>query len=202
MVSNTEMIKGFDNPEYASQQVFRQVMNAMARPGTVVDLPDVDTVGSLHTASMALCLSFFDYETTVWLSDGLKKNELFNQTLQFHCGCSITENPSTAGFALIGDLMDLPSLSVFSPGNEEYPDRSTSVVIQVDYLSHMGGVRLQGPGVKGDVRLDAPVFTIDFLQQWNENHQIFPLGVDVYLACGRQVAVLPRTVMLGDVRCM
>ena len=56
---------------------------------------------------------------------------------------------SVSSFALIGDPQKLPALDRFAFGSNEYPDRSTTLILQVESLSDGPEVELRGPGIDG-----------------------------------------------------
>ena len=84
------------------------------------------------------------------------------ETLRFHCGAPIVEAPSQAAFALAADATSLPPLDSFALGSPEYPDRSTTLLIQVRGLGEGRAVRLTGPGIEGSRRLAADGLAPDF----------------------------------------
>jgi alpha-D-ribose 1-methylphosphonate 5-triphosphate synthase subunit PhnH len=87
----------------------------------------------------------------------------------------------------------VPELDRFDPGTDEYPDRSATVIVQVDTLSGGAGRRLTGPGIESEARLDAPGLPERFWEGLRANHGRFPRGVDVLLTAGSRLAALPRT---------
>jgi alpha-D-ribose 1-methylphosphonate 5-triphosphate synthase subunit PhnH len=135
-----------------------------------------------------------DFETPLWLDDALKDDRAVVDALRFHCGCPVIDDPARANFALIGDACRAPLLSAFHQGTPEYPDRSTTVVMQVRDLAEAGGVRLTGPGVKTQMSLHVDGLPADFWRQWSANHRQFPLGVDLILTAGDRIAALPRSI--------
>ena len=80
---------GFSDPVSQSQLVFRRLLDAMARPGTVetVNL-DIEGPETLDLAATAIALALVDFETPLYLSPALS-NEAAETYLKFHCGTRI-----------------------------------------------------------------------------------------------------------------
>ena len=74
-----------------------------------------------------------------------------------------------------------------------YPDRSTTVVLQLRSLARGELLWLAGPGIRGDATLRTSPLPHRFREQWAANAAAFPLGVDLILAAGAEVAGLPRS---------
>lgn len=184
---------GFADPTLGSQAVFRRLMDAMARPGLIQDVSFApDAPAGLNRAAGAVGLTLFDFETPVWLAPALR-TAAASDWLRFHCACPLTESPKAAAFAIVPDLADAPALSAFNPGDAKYPDRSTTVIIQLPALEGGRAVDLEGPGIKGR-RSFAPQGVPDaFWAQVQDNHERFQFGVDFFFAAGDRVAALPRS---------
>lgn len=187
---------GFTAPVEAAQSHFRAVLDAMARPGRIVPL-----AGELPAApapmapgAFAIALSLLDYETPVWLDAALRGPAVL-ASLRFHCGCPLTETPAAAAFAFAAAAQGLPPLAAFAQGTPEYPDRSTTLILQVADLAETGGcaVRLRGPGIAEMQALAAEGLGVTFWQEVQANRRGFPLGVDLVLVAGGRIAALPRS---------
>lgn len=129
------LLPGFSEPVHSFQRIFRSLLNALAHPGSVQAIADIITVPPpLNAACGVASLTLFDGETTVWLQprDGM---EAVKTWLQFHCGCLWTTTPSTADFAVITEPLRLESLSMFNWGNPETPERSATLLVQVQALT-------------------------------------------------------------------
>jgi alpha-D-ribose 1-methylphosphonate 5-triphosphate synthase subunit PhnH len=188
---------GFSDPVLASQAVFRSVMEAMARPGLIAAVAaDVAPPAPLGIAAASLALTLLDFETLVWLDHDLAGAADIAGWFKFHTGASITAEPGAAAFAFIANPVDLPAFDRFCLGSVEYPDRSTTLVLQVEQLSEGGALRLTGPGIKGAHSLSASPLPPGFVDRMAANRALFPRGVDLILACGSELAALPRSVHL------
>ena len=54
---------------------------------------------------------------------------------------------------LIGDPLAMPDFSVFAQGTAEYPDRSSTLIVQVASLEGGPKLVLKGPGIKDAVTI-------------------------------------------------
>jgi len=108
-------------------------------------------------------------------------------------GATVTSEKQDASFAFIEKGGVVPGLGVFSQGTQEYPDRSTTLMLQVESLAGDGPLRLSGPGIAGTTRLHAGPLAAGFVAELAQNRKRFPQGVDLLLCCGRQIAGLPRS---------
>jgi alpha-D-ribose 1-methylphosphonate 5-triphosphate synthase subunit PhnH len=127
---------GFSDPVGASQTVFRALMDAMARPGSVQALPDVTVPPApLSASASALIATLADADTPVWLDAALTKSSAVRDWIVFHTGAPVVSHASDAAFALVAAPENLSALNGFSLGTQEFPDRSTTVILQVSTLS-------------------------------------------------------------------
>lgn len=186
----------FSQPVFDMQRVFRAVLEAMSRPARLCRLPvfPQSAPDGLSPVLADLALTLCDGETPLWLSPGLRREEITGW-LRFHCGCPIVGEAGKAAFALVADASELPPLSAFAQGVITYPDRSATVLL--GGLAFDAGTRFRasGPGICGE-----QVFTCAlperFAEEWKENASGFPLGVDMLLCGADGLAGLPRTTRL------
>jgi len=188
---------GFSDPVGASQAVFRALMDAMARPGSVHALPNVTAPPAPLTASAsALIAMLADADTPVWLDPALTRTSAVKDWIVFHTGAPITEYQSEAAFALVAAPQSLSALNGFSLGTQEFPDRSTSVILQVSTLSEGAQLTLEGPGIKSQASLAPDPMPHHFTEQWQANRAAFPRGIDLILAGPDCLAAMPRSTRL------
>jgi alpha-D-ribose 1-methylphosphonate 5-triphosphate synthase subunit PhnH len=181
------------NTAFASQSAFRALMEAFARPGEIRTLEEVAAPAPLAPATAALVQALADYETPVWLDAAFAAAPAVAEWIRFRTGAAIVTEARDAAFALIADPLALPEFDSFALGTEDYPDRSTTVIVQVA-LFKGPAITLKGPGIKDRQSLAATPLPVDFAERLRANRELFPRGIDVVLVAGAQMAALPRSV--------
>jgi alpha-D-ribose 1-methylphosphonate 5-triphosphate synthase subunit PhnH len=186
----------FADPAVESQAAFRSILKAIASPGAIESCGrGLAPPSPLAPAAAAAILTLADFETALWIAPSLAGGEAV-ASLKFHTGSSLAASPDQAAFALVDLEQDGLDLMSFAQGAPDYPDRSTTVVAQTRSLSRGTRMRIAGPGVRGTAEIEFGPTPSDFLAQWAANHSRFPLGVDLILAHGSELAALPRSVRL------
>jgi alpha-D-ribose 1-methylphosphonate 5-triphosphate synthase subunit PhnH len=197
MTTIAELPAGFADKVLSAQSTFRSVMDAMARPGTVQQvIASVGTPGPMMRGTAAIALTLFDHDTPIWLDARMSETSEVAKWLKFHSGAPVLEDPSVCHFALIGNGNALPDLSRFSFGTNEYPDRSTTLILQVDSLKHGNAFELHGPGIDGTASLRAMIEPVDLFERLAVNETLFPRGIDVVLVSGEAIVAIPRSARL------
>jgi alpha-D-ribose 1-methylphosphonate 5-triphosphate synthase subunit PhnH len=97
---------------------------------------------------------------------------------------------------LADDAKNLPALDRFAIGSNEYPDRSTTLILQVESLSQGPEYQLQGPGIDGVSTLRATIEPRDLFARLAINATLFPRGIDVVLVDDASIVAIPRTTRL------
>lgn len=180
---------GFAQPVRDAQAVFRGVLDAMARPGTLITLHGTDEIGGFGAAG-AIALTLLDFETSVWL--GGEHDSSFANWLRFHCGCPLAPDAQSAGFVFL-PAAGLLDLGAFNAGSEKYPDTAATLVITVPALTGGTLVSLEGPGIQDRVTIAPQRLGADFWNQAAANRARFQLGVDILFAAGDAIIGLPRS---------
>lgn len=188
---------GFTDRVLGAQSVFRATMDALARPGTVQSIAsDAAPPAPLTQELGALALTLCDQDTLVWLDPVLASSQAVTGWLAFHCGAPLTADPSQAQFALVTEARHLPKLDVLGQGTDEYPDRSTTVVLAA--AAGTQRVTLKGPGIKDRLDTELPLPGGDFLAQWADNRERFPRGIDLLIVRDGALVALPRTTRISE----
>jgi alpha-D-ribose 1-methylphosphonate 5-triphosphate synthase subunit PhnH len=197
-VNLSNLMPGFSDPVLDSQRSFRDILQAMAHPGKAVTLgAGLQVPTPLHQAAAAVCLTVLDMETPLWTD--LPESSDAVDWLRFHCGCPVVQDPSNAAFALITRGEFLTSLDPFNHGEDAFPEKSTTLIVQVSaLLSGSGRYSIRGPGIAVCERLNIHGLKEGFWKAWRVNHGLYPLGVDVLFSSGTTLVALPRTSEAGD----
>jgi alpha-D-ribose 1-methylphosphonate 5-triphosphate synthase subunit PhnH len=194
MTTVAELPAGFADKVLSAQSTFRSVMDAMARPGSVrriVSVTGMPAPMMRGTASIALTL--FDHDTPIWLDPRMSETSEVTKWLKFHTGAPMIADSSICSFALIGDASELPQLDRFSFGSNEYPDRSTTLILQVESLAEGPAFELRGPGIDGTAILQATIKPPELFERLAINATLFPRGIDVVLVADDAIMAIPRT---------
>lgn len=197
MTTVAEMPAGFVDKVMAAQSTFRSVMDAMARPGSVQLIRAVSGVPApMMRGAAAIALTLFDQDTPVWLDAKLAAAAEVAKWIKFHTSAPVIDDPAICSFAVIADPVALPDFDRFALGTGEYPDRSTTIVLQVASLSEGPAYQLSGPGIDGSIVLRAAIGVPDWLDRLALNGKLFPRGVDLVLVSGESIVAVPRTTRL------
>jgi alpha-D-ribose 1-methylphosphonate 5-triphosphate synthase subunit PhnH len=198
MTTVAELPAGFADRVLSAQSTFRSVMDAMARPGSVQRIAAAaGTPGAMMRGSAAIALTLFDHDTPVWLDPQMSETSDVTKWLKFHTGAPVVADSSICSFALIGDAKTLPALDRFSFGSNEYPDRSTTLILQVESLTQGERFELRGPGIDGTAVLRATIEPPNLIERLAINARLFPRGIDVVLVHDDTVVAIPRTTRLA-----
>jgi alpha-D-ribose 1-methylphosphonate 5-triphosphate synthase subunit PhnH len=197
MVTVTELPPGFADKVLSAQSTFRSVMDAMARPGSVQTIRAVaGTPAPMMRGTAAIALTLFDHDTPVWLDATMSATSDVAKWLKFHTSAPVIADSSVCSFAVIGDAQHLSTLDRFALGTSEYPDRSTTLILQVDSLTEGPAIELTGPGIDGAGVLRAVVPSVLF-ERLALNAALFPRGIDVVLVHDDAIVAIPRTARLA-----
>jgi alpha-D-ribose 1-methylphosphonate 5-triphosphate synthase subunit PhnH len=197
MTTVAELPAGFANKVLSAQSIFRSVMDAMARPGSIQRI--ASTAGApagMMSGAAAIALTLFDHDTPIWLDGRMSATADVARWLKFHTTAPVVADSSIASFALVGDPQSLPALDRFAFGSNEYPDRSTTLILQVESLTGGPIVELQGPGINGTAALCASIQPRDLFERLAINAALFPRGIDVVLVHDDSIVAIPRTTRL------
>ncbi|WP_407179083.1 phosphonate C-P lyase system protein PhnH [Bradyrhizobium sp. STM 3562] len=194
MTTIAELPAGFSDKVLSAQMTFRSVMDAMARPGTVQRVTaSVGTPRHLMPGTAAIALTLFDHDTPIWLDPLLSETAEVKNWLKFHSGAPVTIDPQVASFAFVSEPGALPALDRFCFGSNEYPDRSTTLILQVESLARGVQYELRGPGIDGGTILHANIRPVNLFERLAINAALFPRGIDVVLVADDAVVAIPRT---------
>lgn len=175
---------GFDAAPVQSARAFREILEALARPGTIRQVQGAQPPAPLSVAAGVALLVLTDTTTGLYLA-GPADCPAVRDWVAFHIGAPLV-GPDKADFAL-GPWAALQPVSRFRIGLPDYPDRSATLIVECDALSQ-DGPRLTGPGIQSFQRLNLPETAA-----FRANRALFPLGFDTLFTAGDRIAGLPRS---------
>lgn len=179
---------GFDDPARDAARAFRAVMTAMARPGQIHAIGGVQGPAPLSGAAATVLVTLCDVDTPLHLTGACDTPQV-RDWVAFHIGASLVA-ARDAAFAL-GTWDALQPVTRFAVGTPEYPDRSATLVVELDAL-RADGATLRGPGIK-----DTAQFALPEVPAFQRNAAQFPLGFDTIFTAQSQIAALPRSTRVG-----
>lgn len=191
---------GFSDPVFQSQAAFRALLAALSEPGLVQDVETgFAAPAGLEPATAIALLTLADYETPIWLPADLRTGPA-GAWLRFHCGATLVESPAEAAFAVLDGTSTAPALSAFSAGTDQFPDRSTSVIVQCAGLAGGDAVTLTGPGIAGSREIAPKGLRPGIWTEVAANAARYPLGIDIILSHGEAIIGLPRSTQILEAR--
>jgi len=192
------VVAGFTHEAFGSQAVFRTSLNALSYPGRPLEMPlDCALPGQGQGAAVALLLGLLDSDTTLWMSPSVLHSDA-TPWLRFHTGCKVVKDVRAAQFIWVAYGDSLPQMSTLMLGSDAYPDQSATCIIETQgFDTDITDLVLQGPGIDGERTLKVLGLPDAFLEQWTNNHGIFPRGVDVFLTDSTHIVGLPRTTRIS-----
>ncbi|MDB5606450.1 MAG: phosphonate lyase system protein PhnH [Bradyrhizobium sp.] len=197
MTTVAELPAGFADKVLSAQSTFRSVMDAMARPGSVQRIvAAAGTPAAMMRGTAAIALTLFDHDTPVWLDPLMAETSDVAKWLKFHTSAPVVGDSSICSFAVAGDASALPPLDRFSFGSNKYPDRSTTLILQIESLAQGPTFELRGPGIDGTAVLQASIQPTDLFGRLTINAALFPRGIDVVLVAEDTIVAIPRTARL------
>ncbi len=182
-----------------AQATFRAALQALSRPGTIQTIAGpVDAPAALMPATAALALALGDSDTPVWLDPTLAASPEVGPWLRFRTGTPLTATRAAATFALVADAAGLGTLDDFALGSDDYPDRSATLIVQVESLTGGPPLVLRGPGVK-ETAILAAALPHGLAGQIAATRGLFPRGLDFLFVADHAIAAIPRTTRLTPI---
>ena len=175
---------GFTDAPIQSARAFREILEAMARPGSIHGVAGANPPMPLSPAAGTVLLTLCDSTTPLFLAGDADCPDV-RDWVAFHIGAPIVA-AEKAAFAL-GQWDDLQPVSRFSVGLPDYPDRSATLIVEQDRLTNHGPA-LTGPGIETAALLNLPETAA-----FRANRALFPLGFDAIFTSGDRIAALPRS---------
>ncbi len=187
------------DPVHDLQSVYRKILDAMSRPGTVLDLGreagllDMDL--PFNKALVLVALALLDAETSFALSssDSASQSKALSRMTYAR-----PATPGEADFVFVPSGADVAAaIAGAKAGSLVDPHLGATIVIEVPSLDEAGGLTLSGPGIESTARLGLGI-DHGWLAARRAKNIEFPLGVDLIFVDGRsRLSALPRSTRVG-----
>ncbi|SFG83149.1 alpha-D-ribose 1-methylphosphonate 5-triphosphate synthase subunit PhnH [Desulfotomaculum arcticum] len=183
------------------QRVYRKTVDAMSRPGLIVNIKDqaekVDLEVGCFKSTVLLAMMLLDTETTFKVvSEREAEIAKFINHLTYAKGAET----QSAGFILV--LHDAKPLSLEEtlktacPGDLVDPHQSATIIVEADNLGYDGDLLLTGPGIDGErwIKVQTAGSWVDIRAEKNSE---YPLGIDlIFTDANDNVLCIPRTTQI------
>lgn len=175
---------------HKTQTVYRQLINVSSRPGHIETVEEeLSNYTDFSKANLLTCVTLFDNEITY-----MTTNEVMEKEVKVLTGARKAHDLSTTDY-IISKRSDLKEefFTQTKHGVLASPEKSVTILIDLDSLNEGQTYQLTGPGIK-----DTQTINIDLDPSWielrNQACQEFPLGLDLILTDkNNQLMMIPRT---------
>ncbi|MGE6463869.1 phosphonate C-P lyase system protein PhnH [Alkalihalobacillus sp. NPDC078480] len=177
-----------------TQQAFRTVLDAMARPGKISRLHDT------LDAIVLLAHTLLDREVSYHMLPGF--DEQLQQTVALQTLAQQVD-PSNADFLFISAATPphqiQEALTESKNGTLIDPHQSATIIFQTPHITEGTTWRLTGPGIQTTTELTFH-FPPELHQIRQAKNQEYPLGIDLIITDPTgQIAAIPRTTLMEEV---
>ncbi len=188
-MQNAALDGGLSYPARDAAYAFRSALDALSRPGTVQKIAGATAPDPCSPAAATLIVTLCDPTTPLYLAPSHDTAAL-REWITFQTGAPFV--PATDAVFALGTWDTLTPLWAYAVGTPAYPDRSTTLIVEMPALEAKGAV-LSGPGIETTAHLNLP--EIDAFQH---NRAHFPLGLDFFFTCESRLAGLPRSTRVKE----
>lgn len=180
---------------FDTQKIYRLMLDAMARPGKIIDLPclDICPPSGLSGYAAGLAFTLLDAETTFAV---LPADALWQDYLAVNTGAKPAV-PAAAEFILLTGQRHAPEIAEANRGSLLAPEGGATLFILVGGIAADAGsikLTLTGPGVDGQATVMLEGLILANLESILSLNSEYPLGVDCFFVDRRgRLFAIPRS---------
>ncbi len=194
MITETQ----FD-PVFDCQQIFKALMNALARPGKIFSIAEnIKKIEDKNAPLVAAGLTLLD-NWKKFFASGAPDLEKILQQMTYGVPASVEE----ADYIFLPEgTFDLPLcqsiLSQAKTGTLPEPHKSSAIFIVVDSLEGGEKRELTGPGIDGSIQISLPQKALMWVEERQRMNFEFPCGLELYFMTPQGgVMGIPRKTRIG-----
>ncbi|WP_373492691.1 phosphonate C-P lyase system protein PhnH [Aquiflexum sp.] len=179
---------------FDAQFHFRQLMEAMSRPGKICKLEHnaISPPEDMHPGAALIGFALLNADVSFYHKGSAAEYLRFNTSSELAA-------PADADFIFIKGTDEPQMIRAAKIGTDNYPETNATTIIEVleiNNTNHDEGLNLclSGPGVLGSKEVNIRGLHEDLLEEIRVKNEEFPLGVDCILVDkSGNVCCLPRT---------
>ncbi|MFM9837809.1 MAG: phosphonate C-P lyase system protein PhnH [Cyclobacteriaceae bacterium] len=183
---------------FDAQEQFRIIMDAMARPGKIHRLPQLDILPpeGLNKVSALVGFGLLNADVSFACSD-FNENEI-ESYLSVNTG-AYPSSIELADYVFFTGNEDASVLQKVKMGTLSYPEQSATLILSITSISEMETegvlkIILKGPGIENTNTVFVTGVNDKLLNEIKIINQEFPLGVDLILTdIDNQLICIPRS---------
>lgn len=175
---------------HTTQSVYRQLVNITSRPGHIEHIEEeVKNYSDFSNATLLTAMTLFDNEISFMTPD-----ERMDKELKVLTGAASIDDMSETDFIVVkGSDLKGEYFTETAHGVLISPEKSVTLIIEVDSLTSGESYTFTGPGIKDETKVKLALGH-EWMALRNEACKEFPLGLDIILTDKEnQAMMIPRT---------
>lgn len=186
------------DPVFDAQEHYRLLLDAMARPGKIRELPrlQMSAPEGLTSAAALVGFALLNADVSFYADAG----ETVSRYLVVNTSARPAERVS-ADFVFADGMAHASLLNGMKTGTLSYPEEGATLILCVKALTNEeegsgdpSVICIQGPGVYGEKKLFVGGLNSGLLDGLRQCNMEFPLGIDLVLTdAGHRIACIPRS---------
>lgn len=181
------------------QKVYRKVLNAMSRPGTIENVRDVEDKFNInmecYRSTYLIMLMVLDGEESFCIKD----NEDVARDVTRLTGAKNKASKDADYIFVLNSFKDVNSvLKSAKIGTLIDPQKSATIIVEVDSINNDSKYVLKGPGIKTESNLSVSLNN-DWVNARDDKNKEYPLGIDmIFTDKSGNIACIPRTTKIKE----
>jgi alpha-D-ribose 1-methylphosphonate 5-triphosphate synthase subunit PhnH len=181
---------------FDAQLTFRKVLDAMARPGKVVKMPDIALNPSTENKyPFAILFTLLDHEVSFKVLDpkNRENTEEISRYISSNTGSRESQLENAVFFLIYGGSSN-GLIKKMKRGTLEYPDASATLIYDVGRIGKGIRLTISGPGIRAEREIEIDGIEEEEIREIVTVNSEFPLGIDaIFSDRYGNIVCLPRS---------
>lgn len=187
------------DPVFDCQQVFKALMNALARPGKIFSIAEnAEKLGGENAPLMAAGLTLLDNWRKFFVCGAPELEEELRQ-MSYGIPSSVDEADyiflpkESTGLSVCRQILSQAKIGTLAE-----PHKSATVFVTVDSLEGGEERELTGPGIDGTIQITLPKEGRMWIEERQQMEFEFPCGIELYFITPQgDLMGIPRKIRIG-----